>query len=233
MPVTTTTIDDTRLITIDRPPVNALDIDMIVELEQTFAAAARDATKSGVVLTGGGQVFSAGVDTRSFAGYSRDQRHEMVRAITRMVARLVSIPSPVVAGINGHALGGGFVLMLGCDYRIAVDSAAIKLGMTEAQAGIPFPAGPLEIMRHELAPELLRLMTLSSAVFKPTELLETRVVDLLCPAEDIKQRSIAAAKGLAAQPGFRAVKRQIRGQLAERLAALAASGQDAFLGEFG
>jgi enoyl-CoA hydratase len=233
MPVTTSTIDATLLITIDRPPVNALDLDMIIALEQAFAAAARDVPKNGVVLTGGGQVFSAGVDTRAFAGYVREQRHATVLAITRMVARLLSIPTPVVAGINGHALGGGFVLMLGCDYRIAVDGEAAKLGMTEAQAGIPFPAGPLEVMRHELAPELLRLMTLTSTVLKPQELLRARVVDQLCPADEIKPRSLAAAKSLAAQPGFSAVKRQIRGQLAERLAALAASGQDAFLGDFG
>jgi enoyl-CoA hydratase len=233
MPLTTTTIDDTLVLTIDRPPVNALDLDMIAELEHAFATAALEVPSNGVVLTGGGNVFSAGVDTRAFAGYGRDRRHAMVLAITRMVARLLAIPSPVVAAINGHALGGGFVLMLGCDYRIAVDSDAAKLGMTEAQAGIPFPAGPLEIMRHELSPEFLRLMTLTSAVLRPQELLQARVLDALCPADEIRPRSIAAAKSLAAQPGFRAVKRQIRGGLAERLAALAASGQDAFLDAFG
>ena len=233
MPVTASTIDQTLLVSMERPPVNALDLDMITALERTFAAAANDAPPNGVVLTGGGQVFSAGVDTRAFAAYGRDQRHEMVRAITRMVARLLSIPSPIVAGINGHALGGGFVLVLGCDYRIATDNDGAKLGMTEAQAGIPFPAGPLEVMRHELAPELLRLMTLTSAVFNPRELLEARVLDTLCAVEDLKPQSLAAARTLAAQPGFRAVKRQIRGGLAEHLAALAASGQDAFLTTFG
>jgi enoyl-CoA hydratase len=233
MPVTASTIDQTLLITIDRPPVNALDLNLITGLEQTFATAARDAPPNGVVLTGGGQVFSAGVDTRAFAAYGRDQRHEMVRAITRMVARLLAIPTPVVAAINGHALGGGFVLMLGCDHRIATDNESAKLGMTEAQAGIPFPAGPLEVLRHELAPELLRQMTLTSAVLKPRELLEARILDMLCTVEDVKPRSLVVAKTLAAQPGFRAVKRQVRGGLAERLAALAASGQDAFQDAFG
>jgi enoyl-CoA hydratase len=166
MSLTTSTVEQTLLITIDRPPVNALDLETVIELEQAFAAADRCASK-GVLLTGGGQVFSAGVDTRAFARYGRDQRHALVLAITRMVARLLSIPSPVVAAVNGHALGGGFVLLLACDYRIATDSDSAKLGMTEAQAGIPFPAGPLEIMRHELAPELLRRLTLTSAALKP------------------------------------------------------------------
>jgi enoyl-CoA hydratase len=233
MTVITSKIDETLLITIDRPPVNALDLDAIAALERAFAAATGDVPRDGVVLTGGGQVFSAGVDTRAFANYSRDQRHAMVRAITRMVARLIAIPAPVVAAINGHALGGGFVLMLACDYRIAVDNEAAKLGMTEAQAGIPFPAGPLEVMRHELSPELLRRLTLTSAVLNTRELLEARVLDSLCAVEDLKLRSITLAKSLAAQPGFRAVKRQIRGGLVERVADLASAGQDTFLDEFG
>jgi enoyl-CoA hydratase len=149
------------------------------------------------------------------------------------VARLLAIPVPVVAAVNGHALGGGFVLMLACDYRIATDAETAKLGMTEAKAGIPFPAGPLEVMRHELAPELLRRLTLSSAVLGARELLAARVIDELSAAAAVRPRSIAAARSLAAQPAFGAVKRQIRGGLAERVAALAANGQEAFLDAFG
>ena len=233
MTVTTSTIDEMLLVTIDRPPVNALDLEAITALERAFTEAAHRAPCNGVVLSGGGQVFSAGVDIRAFAGYARDQRHDLVRSITRMVARLLSIPVPVVAAVNGHALGGGFVLMLGCDYRIATDAEDAKLGMTEAQAGIPFPAGPLEVMRHELAPELLRRLTLTSAVLGTRELKEARIIDELCATDAVKSRSIAATKRLAAQPAFRAVKQQIRGGLAERVEALAAAGHDAFLGEFG
>jgi enoyl-CoA hydratase len=232
MTVITSTIDETLIITIDRPPVNALDLDTILALDRAFAALAQACPKNGVVLTGGGQVFSAGVDTRAFAGYSREQRHAMVLAITRMVSHLLAIPVPVVAAVNGHALGGGFVLMLGCDYRIAAQSEATKLGMTEARAGIPFPAGPLEVMRHELSSEVLRIMTLSSAVLTVSELLQARVLDAQCPAAELQSQAIATAKSLSSQPAFRAVKRQIRGGLADRLAALAAAGQDAFLAAF-
>lgn len=232
MSVTTSTIDETLLVTIDRPPVNALDLETITALEAAFADTAHQSPRNGVVLTGGGQVFSAGVDTRAFAAYGRDRRHDMVRAITRMVAELLAIPVPVVAAINGHALGGGFVLMLSCDYRVATDAEAAKLGMTEAKAGIPFPAGPLDVMRHELAPELLRRLTLTSAVLGTRELKEAGVIDALCAMDEVKSRAIADAVRLAAQPAFRAVKRQIRGQLADRVAELAATGQDAFLDAF-
>jgi enoyl-CoA hydratase/carnithine racemase len=75
MTVTTSTIDETIVVTIDRPPVNALDLNTILALEQAFSTIAREDRKNGVVLTGGGQVFSAGVDTRAFASYGREQRH--------------------------------------------------------------------------------------------------------------------------------------------------------------
>jgi enoyl-CoA hydratase len=233
MTVTTSTIDDTLRIAIDRPPVNALDHDTILALQKAFAVAAQDNPRNGVVLTGGGQVFSAGVDTRAFAGYGREQRHAMVHAITAMVAELLAIAVPVVAAINGHALGGGFVLMLGCDYRIATDAEAAKLGMTEAQAGIPFPAGPLEIMRHELAPELLRRLTLTSAVLGGRALHEAGVIDALCPPDELASRAAETAKRMAAQPAFGAVKQQIRGGLRAHLADLAARRQDPFIAAFG
>jgi enoyl-CoA hydratase len=123
--------------------------------------------------------------------------------------------------------------MLACDCRIAVDLETVKLGMTEAQAGIPFPAGPLEVMRHELAPETLRRLTLTSAVLNPRELLQARILDALCAVEDLKSRSVALAGSLSTQPAFRAVKRQIRGALAARVTTLAASGHDDFLADFG
>ena len=233
MTVRTSTIDGTLVLNIDRPPVNALDLDAIATLERAFAAAARENPQGGVVLTGGGRGFSAGVDTRAFASYSCDQRQAMVRAITQMAAQLLAISVPVVAAVNGHALGGGFVLMLACDYRIAADIEAAKLGMTEARAGIPFPAGPLEIMRHELAPELLRRLTLTSAVLGVRELRDARTIDELCAVDDLESRSLAQAKNLAAQPAFCTVKRQIRGGLAQRVAALASAGQDPYLGDFG
>ena len=105
--------------------------------------------------------------------------------------------------------------------------------MTDAQAGVPFAAGPLEIMRHELSPELLRRMALTSAVLGMRELQGSRAIDELCAVEDLRSKALAKAKRLAAQPAFRTVKRQIRGGLAQRVALLASSGKDALLEEFG
>jgi enoyl-CoA hydratase len=231
MGVTTSTIDETLLVTIDRPPVNALDLETITALEAAFADAAHQSPRNGVVLTGGGQVFSAGVDTRAFAAYGRDRRHDMVRAITRMVAELLAIPVPVVAAINGHALGGGFVLMLSCDYRVAtVRSCKARDDRSEGRHSLSGRSAGRDAARacaRAVAPP-----ELTSAVLGTRELKEAGVIDALCAMDEVMSRAIADAVRLAAQPAFRAVKRQIRGQLAERVAELAATGQDAFLDAF-
>ena len=214
-----------RLI-LDRPPVNALDLPAILDLEHSFTALAADPPPAGLVLTGAGRAFSAGVDTRAFAALDAAGRGEMILAITRMVAALYGLPCPVVAAINGHALGGGLVLALACDLRLAVDDPEIKLGLTEAQAGVPFPAGPLEVMRAELPPPLLRRLTLTSAVVSPRALALDGVIDGLHPAEDLIEAAAARAAAMAGQPAFALVKRQVRAPACAALAALVASGQD-------
>jgi enoyl-CoA hydratase len=219
------TVDGVAVLRLARPPVNALDLPTILALEIAFARLI-DEKPAGLVLSGAGGVFCAGVDTRAFAAYSGGQKAEMIWAITRMVHRLYGLPFPTVAAVGGHALGGGFVLALACDARLAADRADSKLGLTEARAGVPFPAGPLEVIRAELPPPLLRRLTLTSATLAPAELLALGVLDGLVPAADLEATAVDAAKDLAVQPAFQTVKHQLRGPVLARLAELAASGHD-------
>ncbi len=92
------------VVSLARPPVNALDLAMIEELGSIFSGLARTAPSFGVVLTGAGSAFSAGVDTKAFLAYDLDERRRMALAITRMTASILSLPCPLVAAVNGHAL---------------------------------------------------------------------------------------------------------------------------------
>jgi enoyl-CoA hydratase len=224
---------DVAVVSLVRPPVNALDLPMIEELESTFARLVKAKPRVGVVLTGAGNTFSAGVDTKAFVSYDSEQRRRMVLAITRMTAAILSLSCPLVAAVNGHALGGGFVLMLCCDYRLAVGDTALRLGLTEARAGVPFPAGPAAIMRHEMPAGLLRQMTLSSRVVSPRDLVSYGLVDSLESTELVLENAVAAARELASQPAFEVVKKQVRGGLAAEVQALAAAEADPFMRSFG
>lgn len=220
------------VVSLTRAPVNALDLPMIEELESTFVRLAREAPPA-VVLTGAGGAFCAGVDTKAFMSYDRDGRRRMVLAITRMTRAILSLSCPLVAAINGHALGGGFVLMLCADYRLAVDDSAARLGLTEARAGVPFPAGPVAVMKHEVPAGLLRQLTLSSRVMPPRDFVPHGVIDVLTAREGIVDEAVAAARDLASQPAFAVVKKQVRGGLAAELGALADADTDPFLASFG
>ena len=216
-------------ILIDRPPVNALDLDAIRSLKSAFEGADRQLP---VVLMGSGAAFSAGVDTRAFVAYAPVEKAEMIRTITGMTAAILAHPAPVVAAVNGHALGGGFVLMLCADTRLIADRPDARFGLTEARAGVPFPAGPLEIIRHEIEPNLLRRLTLTSETIGAADLHQAGIADALVLPEDLHATARERALETASQPGFVTVKRQIRGVLAGKVAALARTGDDPFAASF-
>src|SRR5262249_61839531 len=93
------------VVTIDRPPLNALDLETIETLGKTFASLASSDPTGSVVLTGAGaRAFSAGVDTKAAAAYDPPRRRALVLEITRMTAALLSLPCPIVAAANAHAL---------------------------------------------------------------------------------------------------------------------------------
>jgi enoyl-CoA hydratase len=137
--------DGVRVLRLCRPPVNALNLELAQAAHRAVAEAGADARCTGVVLTGLPRVFSAGIDTREVPAYDTEKRAAMLRTVNRTVLALYALAKPVVGAISGHALGGAFVLMLACDVRL-VARGPFKLGLTEAGAGIPFPAGPLEVV---------------------------------------------------------------------------------------
>lgn len=213
-------INGAALLRLARPPVNALWIDLLGELEEALTREAEVGT-SAVVLTGAGSCFSAGIDTKAAASASADERVGGVRAINTTVAALFGLSLPVVAAVNGHALGGGLVIPLACDLVLSTREPC-KLGLTEAAAGVPFPAVALATVRARLAPPAFNNLCLTGRTFGPEEALELGVVDELCDADGLVDRALAVAIELAALPAFVRVKQQMRARQAAEMAELAA-----------
>jgi enoyl-CoA hydratase len=207
--------DGVRVLSLARPPVNAIDFALVRALGAAFESAA-DAACRALVVTGMPGFFSAGIDTRRLAVYDAAERAQMLRGVNRTLLALYALPKPCVAAISGHALGAGLVLALACDARLAA-AGAFRLGLTEAAAGVPFPAGPLAVVRAELAPESLRRLALMSAALAPDAPQLAGVVDRVVPAERLLDEALAQARELAAQPAFAAVKRQLRRDTVARL----------------
>jgi len=217
------TEDGVRTVTLRRNPMNTLDLAAVERLSTLFENHPSDLP---LVLEGSEGVFSAGVDAKQFIGYDRAQRVQMARAITRMTGFLLRIPAPVVASIPGHALGGGLVLALCCDYRIATNAEQAKFGLFEAKAGIAFPDGPAHIVQSELPATLLRQLTLSSRSLSAADLMRHGVFDETTDPDRVTALANNRARELAGQPGYRAVKAQMRGALAARVNQLANEGRE-------
>lgn len=208
------------VVTLDRPPVNALETGFGHEL--TEALERESARASAIVLTGAGRAFSAGVDTKAAATLDRAGQRAGVEGINRLVALLFGLDLPVVAAVNGHALGGGLVLPLACDVVIAT-RAECKLGLTEVVAGVPFPAAPLAVCRDRLSPPVFNNLCLTGRMFGPAEALELGVVDELAEPERLVSRACETAAALAGHPAYARVKEQVRaGARAEMARAVAA-----------
>jgi enoyl-CoA hydratase len=195
------------VLTLDRPPVNALETAFGRELTAALEREREDARA--IVLTGAGRAFSAGVDTKAAATLDREGQRAGVEAINNLVAMLFALPLPVVAAVNGHALGGGLVIPLACDVLVAT-SAECKLGLTEVVAGVPFPAAPLEVVRHRLSAPAYNNLCLTGRVVGPPEALALGVVDELAEPAQLVERAIEIAGQLAGHRAYGRVKHQVR-----------------------
>jgi len=222
MSISVTTKSAVTIVALNRPRLNLLDPAAIDDLTSAFER--MDGLP--MILTGAGDTFSAGVDVKAFAQLDQAGRAAFARAITKMTAALLSVRAPVIAALPGHALGGGLVLALCCDYRIAADNPGAKFGLTEAKAGVPFPSGPADIIRHEVPAPLLRRLTLTSAEMSARDLYAAGLIDALCEGEELLSKAEDIAARLAQQQGFEIVKTQMRGPLREQVIARCKAGEE-------
>lgn len=216
MPVRIEERDGVRVLALARPPLNAIDLELVGALGAAAETIAADAACRALVVTGAPGVFSAGIDTKRIPAYDAARRADMLRAVNRTVLALYGLRIPTVAAISGHALGAGLVLALTADLRLAA-AGDFRLGLTEARAGIPFPACPLELVRAELSPERARMLTLTSATAEPGSPLLAGLVDRVVAADALLDAAIGAARDLATQPGFAAVKQQLHAPALARM----------------
>jgi enoyl-CoA hydratase len=180
-----------------------------------------------VVVTGMGQAFSAGLDLKVVPTYGPEEQRAMITAANRFLTRLYSLPRPTIAAVNGHAIAGGFVVVIACDYRIGT-ARPCKIGLTEARAGIPFPAAAMAILRAELSPPVARVLTLVARNVGPDAARAQGVLDELEPPDRVLSRAMEVARDMARIPAeaYVRIKEQLRGEVTARLQDLIARGGD-------
>lgn len=211
------------VIRLARPPVNALDADLVEAIAGAFTGAIADGATA-VVLTGSAASFSAGIDTKMAATASPQERLVGAGAINAMVSTIYSAPIPVVAAVNGHALGGGLVMALACDVRVAAEGS-YQIALNEVAAGVPFPAGPLRVVQAQLDPTVVNDLCLTGRRIGPGEARALRVVDEVLEPGRLAGRALELADEMASFPAYARVKDQLRGEVAAELEGIVAGGE--------
>jgi enoyl-CoA hydratase/carnithine racemase len=123
-------------ITLDNPPANSYDIEMVTELGAAIDAAAADVTSRVVVIRSASErFFCAGADIKRFLANDVDANMQMIRTAHAALSRIAAADKPFVAWIAGHALGGGLEIALACDLRYAAEGR-FRLGTPEVTLGL-------------------------------------------------------------------------------------------------
>jgi enoyl-CoA hydratase len=145
--LTVATAGHVATITINRPDkLNALDDATMTELGLAIDQVRGDAAVRGIIVTGAGRAFVAGADISELRARSAEEAHALARRGQDVFRRIETSPKPVIAAVNGFALGGGCELAMACHIRIA--SASAKFGQPEVKLGtIPGYGGTLRLTR--------------------------------------------------------------------------------------
>ncbi|HEX6231453.1 MAG TPA: enoyl-CoA hydratase-related protein [Actinomycetota bacterium] len=196
-------------IRLDRPPANALARPLSLQLSRAAEAVSTDPAVRAVVVWGGERIFAAGADIKAMVGYGSEEVAPDVGALERACRDVEAIPKPVIAAINGFALGGGCELALACDFRVAADDAA--LGVPEIRLGIVPGAGGTQRLPRLIGQARARDLIFTGRHVGAEEALEIGLVDRVVGAAEVFAAAVDAARGYAEGPtlAYAAAKRAL------------------------
>lgn len=215
--------DAVTVLRLQHGKANAFDVELSGALHDHLTAIADGPDYRAIVLTGTGTIFSAGVDLFRIVGDDPSYVDEFLPSLTRTFTTLFSLPVPVIAAINGHAIAGGCVLAGACDYRIMAAGDG-TIGVPELRVQVPFPTIALEILRFATVNAHLQELVYLGRTYRVDKAYDRGLIDEVAPGETLLDRAIEVASRLREIPQktFALTKNQVRQPTCERLERVAA-----------
>lgn len=184
-----------RELKLARPPVNALNAELLRKLAEAIKAASKDAA---VVITGQPGLFSAGLDVRGLLELDRDGVTTAFIELWRVQHAIAHSPVPVIFGLTGHSPAGGTVMAIHGDYRVMAQGD-FRLGLNEVQVGL-LPGPPIHgAFRRLVGGHASQLLT-RGVLIDPDTALRVGLVDELCEASQVGARALEVAREICALP---------------------------------
>ena len=216
-------VDGIRTLKLAHGKVSAIDLELgealIKEMDD-----ARDPSVRAVILTGSGSSFSAGVDLFRVLKDGPEYGRRFLPVLDNFLRAALTLPKPMIAAINGHAIAGGCILAATCDHRIMTEGNG-RIGIPELAVGVPFPALPLQIMAARVADGPLRDLVFTGRTVLIDEARAMGLIDEKCPSGMLMDRAIEVAQKMASIPAgaFALTKESFYTPILERTNQLAAT----------
>jgi enoyl-CoA hydratase len=190
-----------RVLTLDRPPANAINQEFLRDLSAALDEAREDGAVRALVITGNGPFFCGGFDLHSEAqaGGLLQEQATGFRLYHESHLKLLAFPKPTIAMMNGHAIAGGAVIVLACDYRLGLDGD-YRVGLNEVAIGAAFPRAAFEIVRLRLSHQQASEVLLGAQVYPASQAVRLGVADELLPAATFEETVMRRAARLASYP---------------------------------
>ena len=211
------------VITLDNPPVNVLSPKVLEELGKAVDQIAKDVAARGVVITATGtNAFCAGADVKAFVSMGPEKVPEMIKLGHSTFNRIEQLDRPVVAAINGLALGGGCELTLACDIRVSSDRA--RFSQPEVTLGLIPGWGGTQRLSRLIGPAKAKEMIYTGQMITAQEAFRVGLVNRVVPdgeelraSMDILRVIIAKASPLAVKIAKRTINQGMQKSLSEGL----------------
>jgi len=190
--------DGVGVIRLDRPPANAIGLQMGEELLGAIREADTTPAVGAIVVWGGPKIFAAGADVRAMATWGPEEVRPSVDALGAACDLLEAIGTVSIAAVNGHALGGGLELALACDLRYLASDATV--GQPEIKLGVIPGAGGTQRLVRAMGPGRTRELVYTGRAVPAAEALELGLVERVLPAADVFATAVADARAFARGP---------------------------------
>ena len=213
--------DNFAIVRLNRPKANAINMDLIGDLREAFMKLAESETVKGVILTGQGSIFSAGLDVVELYDYDEEKMDQFWECFGRMICDMLEFPKPLVAAINGHAPAGGCVLALCCDHRVMTYGKG-RIGLNEVAVGVVLPAPVVELARFEVGNRKAAQMIYDGALMNAEEAKDFKLIDEACKEDELMlfaETKLTKWMDMPTEP-WQNAKKSINKPLAEHLRGL-------------